>query len=103
MTYSDASDTGWGSYAVQIDEFSATGCWSEAESRRSSTSKEIKGTKLVLESLLDSIQDKEVLHRTDNMNVVNIMSVGSRKADLHQEAIEIYKLCLENNIRLSVE
>ena len=103
MTYSDASDTGWGGYAVQIGELSATGSWSEAEGRKSSTWREIRGTKLVLESLLSNLRGKEVLHRTDNMNTVRIMTVGSRKCDLHHEAIQIYKLCQENNIRLSVE
>ncbi len=34
---------------------------------------------------------------------MHILFVGSRKWDLHQDAIEIYKLCKENNIRLSVE
>ena len=103
MTYSDASNTGWGGYAVEIGDLSATGCWSEAECKKSSTWREIRGTRLVLESLLDNLRGKEVLHRSDNMNTVNIMSVGSRKADLHQEAIDIYKLCRENDIRLSVE
>ena len=46
---------------------------------------------------------KEVLHRTDNMNTERILSVGSRKRDLHQKAVLIYKLCQENNIRLSVK
>ena len=37
MTYSDASEIGWGGYAVQIGDLSATGCWSEADRKRSST------------------------------------------------------------------
>ena len=103
MTYSDANVTCWGGYAVQIGERSATGCWSESESKRSSTWRKIRGAKLVLESLLSKLAGKEVFHRTDNMNTVRIMSVGSRRCDLHREAIEIYKLCQANNIRLSVK
>ena len=103
MTYSDASEIGWGGYAVQIGDLSATGCWSEADRKRSSTWREIRGTKLVLQSLVDSLKGKEVLHRTDNQNTVRILSVGSRKQDLHQDAIDIYKLCQVNNIRLAVE
>ena len=103
MTYSDASEIGWGGYAVQIGDLLATGCWSEADRKRSSTWREIRGTKLVLQSLVDSLKGKEVLHRTDNQNTVHILSVGSRKQDLHQDAIDIYKLCQQNNIRLSVE
>ena len=65
MTYSDASEIGWGGYAVQIGDLLATGCWSEADRKRSSTWREIRGTKLVLQSLVDSLKGKEVLHRTD--------------------------------------
>lgn len=103
MTYSDASETGWGGYAVQIGEKSAIGSWSKTEVHKSSTWREIRATRLVLESLITSLQGKEVHHRTDNMNTVHILSVGSRKWDLHLEAVEIYKLCQKNSIRLSVE
>ena len=58
MTYSDASEIGWGGYAVQIGDLSATGCWSEADRKRSSTWREIRGTKLVLQSLVDSLKGK---------------------------------------------
>ena len=88
-----------GGYAVQIGDLSATGCWSEADRKRSSTWREIRGTKLVLQPLVGSLKGKEVLHRTDNRNTVRILSVGSRKQDLHQDAIDIYKLCQGNNIR----
>lgn len=88
---------------MRIGDLSATGCWSEADRKRSSTWTGIRGTKLVLQSLVDSLKGKEVLHRTDNQNTVRILSVSSRKQDLHQDAIDIYKLCQENNIRLSVE
>ena len=103
MTYSDASSTGWGGYAVQIGEQSAISCWSETEVHKSSTWREIRATRLVLQSLIPSLQGREVRHRTDNMNTVHILSVGSRKQDLHLEAVEIYKLCQKNGIRLSVE
>ena len=84
---------------MQIGDLSATGCWSEADRKRSSTWREIRGTKLVLQSLVDSLKGKKMLHRTDNQNTVRILSVGSRKQGLHQDAIDIYKLCQENNIR----
>ena len=77
MTYSDASSTGWGGYAVQIGEQSAIGCWSETEVHKSSTWREIRATRLVLESLIPSLQGREVRHRTDNMNTVHILSVGT--------------------------
>ena len=103
LTYSDASDTGWGGFSVQIGEHAAVGSWSEEESQGSSTLRELKAARLVLESLAPMLQGKEVLHRTDNKNTERILSVGSRKKELHQEAVMTYKLCQANNIRLSVE
>ena len=36
-SYSDAIDSGWGSYCVNVDGTSVAGSWSEAQSRDSST------------------------------------------------------------------
>ena len=35
MTFSDASASGWGGYAVQVGDHSATGSWSMAEEQKS--------------------------------------------------------------------
>ena len=56
----------------------------------------------MLESHSSDLRGKEVCHRTNNRNA-EIMSVGSRVPDLHREAVLVYKLCRELNIRLSVE
>ena len=66
----------------------------------SSTFRELRATNLVLQSFAPLLQGKEVLHRTDTDI---ILSVGSRKADLHNEAVDIYKLCRSFDIRLTVE
>ena len=60
---------------------------------RSPTFCELRATRCVLESLAPHLKGSEVLHRTDNKNTEIILSVGSRKADLHDEAVSIYKLC----------
>lgn len=57
----------------------AIGSWSLDEIGTSSTFRELRVTRRVL----------EVLHRTDNKNTEIILSVGSRKADLHCEAVSI--------------
>ena len=54
-----------------------SGCWSEVESRESSTWRELGGTRLVLLSVVDNLSGKTVCHRTDNMNVENILKKGS--------------------------
>lgn len=103
LTYSDASGQGWGGFAVQFLDKVARGSWSCAESVKSSTFREVKAIRLVLESYSEEVRGKEVLHRTDNKNAEIVLSVGSRNKELHQEAVAVYKLCRELNMRLSVE
>ena len=103
LTYSDASDSGWGGFAVQLGGQAAVGNWSAEESKMSSTFRELRATSLVLQSFAPQLRGKEVLHRTDNKNTEIILSVGSRKAVLHNEAVNIFKLCRSFDIRLVVE
>jgi len=101
LTYSDASGDGWGGYAVQFSDKVVRGSWSSAESLKSSTFREVKAIRLVLESSSEEVRGKEVLHRTDNKDAEIVLSVGSRNKGLHQEAVAVYKLCREVNMRLS--
>ena len=103
MTYSDASDVAWGGYVVQLGGQSAVGSWSEGGSVQSSTFRELRAARLVLQSMAPQLEGREVRHRTDNQSAERIMTVGSRNPDLHMEAILLYKICREHNIRLSVE
>ena len=103
LTYSDASDSGWGGFAVQIGGQVAVGSWSVDESNKSSTFRELRATGLVLKSFAPLLRGKEVLHRTDNKNTEIILPIGSRKSSLYNEAVKIYRLCREFNIRLTVE
>lgn len=103
VTHSDATGDGWGGYAVQFSDKTARGKWSSAESLKSSTFREVKAIRLVLESYSEEVRGKEVLHRTDNKNAEIVLSVGSRNKELHQEAVAVYKLWRELNMRLSVE
>ena len=79
------------------------GSWSEEESGRSSTFRELRAIRYALESYSSDPRGKEVCHRTDNRNTEIIISVGSRVPDLHREAVSVYKLCRDLNIQLSVE
>lgn len=103
LSYSDASGLGWGGFAVHINDKPAVGSWSEEESDMSSTFRELRAIRYVLELYSSDLRGKEVCCRTDNRNAEIIMSVGSRVPDLHREAVLVYKLCRELNIRLSVE
>lgn len=66
------------------------------------TWRELRGTKLVLQSLVQDIRGKEI-DIGDNQAVVRILSFGRRKTDLHQEAVDLCFLCLSLNTRLLVE
>ena len=102
-SYSNASDAAWGGYLVDISNSVAKVNFSETEIGRSSTWRELKGTLNVMHSYIDCLKGKTVKHRTDNQNVIRALSAGSRKAALHALVIDIYKLCIENNIHLFPE
>ena len=55
-TYSDASDSGWGGYSVELGGNIAKGQWSAEEELKSSTWRELRATHLVLKSFLPNIQ-----------------------------------------------
>lgn len=103
LSYSDASDSGWGGYCVNVAGSEVAGSWSEAESKESSTWRELRGTRLVLMSLGEQLTGKTVRHRTDNTNVEHILKVGSPKPNLHLEAVAIYTLCRQHQIHLEPE
>ena len=49
------------------------------------------------------LKENTVKHRTDNQNVVRALSTGSKTDNLHAIVINIFKLCIENNIQLFPE
>jgi len=104
LTYSDASGEGRGGFAVQFSDKVARGCWSSADCMKSSTFRKVKA-RLVPESYSKEVHvaGKEVLHRTENKNTELFLSVGSCNKEYIREAVAVYKLCRELNIRLSVE
>ena len=77
LSYSDANRLGWGGFPVHINGKPAVESWSEEESGRSSTFRELRAIRYVLESYSDDLRGKEVCHRTDNRNAEIILSVGS--------------------------
>ena len=103
LTYSDASDVGWGGYCVQIKEQVALGTWSPEEAEQSSTWRELRASYLVLLSYAEQLQGKEVRHRTDNRNVESVMQIGSSTKLIHNEVVAIYKVCRQWAIRLYPE
>jgi len=103
ITYSDASSSGWAGYAVQLGNFIAKGAWGTEDAQQSSTFRELKAVRLVLETFARHLQNKECKHRSDNQSTISIMAVGSNKECLQKEATMIYAICRQHGIRLFPE
>ncbi|XP_011405606.1 PREDICTED: uncharacterized protein LOC100639089 [Amphimedon queenslandica] len=88
VVYSDASDTGFGSYTVAHGDDIAHGQWTPLESHKSSTWRELRAVTLTLGAFAPRLSD----HR-----------VGSGKEELQAEAIAIFKLAAHYNILIEPE
>lgn len=69
----------------------------------SSTWRELKAVQFGLECMHTQLAGKLVKVYTDNQNVVHICQVGSMKPDLHDLAMDIYRICIINGITIEVE
>ena len=104
LSWSDASDSGWGGFCVVNGEkMVAKGEWPDEESQMSSTWRELRAVALVIESLTGVLQGVSCIHRSDNQAAVHIIQVGSRKPHLQREAMRIHQNCMQLGIRLSAE
>ena len=102
LTYSDASDSGWGGYSVELGGNIAKGQWSAEEELKSSTWRELRATHLVLKSFLPNIQGKEVRHRTDNQNLGYVHTVTFLHGFVlfhNPKGIPIYFQTIENDAK----
>ena len=105
LTWSDASDSGWGGFSLQQGLEVAHGEWPPEVLVRgmSSTWRELRGTALVLSSLAHRIAGSTCIHRTDNQAAAHIITNGSRKDHLQAEALSIHKICQQHNVKLVAE
>ena len=60
IVYSDASNTGFGGYIVEHGQYVVHGHWDAVEAQQSSTWRELKGVRLVLQSLISKLQNCKV-------------------------------------------
>jgi len=103
VVYSDASASGYGGYIVEHGNLVANGQWSKEEASQSSTWRELRVVRCVLESFKDKLQEERVRWFTDNQNVVRIVQHGSCKPVLQAEALAIFSICVGNHIRIEPE
>ena len=81
----------------------AHGQWTPTESKQSSTWRELRAVRLVLESLVSKLENERVHWFTDNQNVARILSVGSKTAALQKEVFAIFSFSIANKIRIEPE
>ena len=103
MVYSDASTTGYGGYTVEHGNLVANGQWSSEEAAQSSTWRELRVVRMVLESFKDKLANERIRWFTDNQNVVRIVQHGSPKPLLQTEALSIFFTCVDSHIRIEPE
>ena len=103
VVYTDASQTGYAGYTVQHGCHIAHGLWLPEEASKSSTWREIRAVRQVLEALESKLSNERVRWFTDNQNVVRILQVGSRKPDLQAEALAIFSISLAQHIHIEPE
>ena len=103
VVYSDASAVGAGGYVVDIKGAKFFKQWEDGEELKSSTWRELKGVYICLQSFSELLKNSVIRWFTDNQGVVRIVQNGSMKQDLHDLALLIYKLCIHENISLTVD
>ena len=104
VAYSDASDTGYGGYIVELGpQVAAQGVWSADLAQESSTMREILAVRNVLQSFATKLAGLCVKWHTDNQNVARIIGVGSRKSGLQSEAKHIFEVCVHHGISIEPE
>jgi hypothetical protein len=103
LIYSDASSTGCGARVFNHADLDMVHLWNEAEKQLSSTWRELKAIELLLKLHGDKFKSANIKWYTDNQGVPVIIHKGSMKNDLHLSSLEIFELCLKNQIRLTVD
>ena len=97
------SSIGYGGYVIEHGPQIAHGHWSTQEASQSSTWRELCGVQRVLEAMACKLKNERLRWFTDNQNVVWILTTGSRKPDLQTVALNIFSVCVINQIRLESE
>ena len=102
IAFSDASNSGYGGYVVELGPHFTNGLWSDEEAKLSSTWRELKAVYLVLKGFSAQLEGHTVKWYTDNQNVVRIVEAGSRKPHLQDGAISIFEECFQHGIKLEM-
>ncbi len=102
ITFSDASSVACGAVILGSNQIAHKN-WNEKEKSMSSTWRELTAVQYALKSFVPILKGSPVHWFTDNKNVVSIINNGSMKAHLQEITLDIFSLCLNNNISLFPE
>ena len=100
VMFSDASGSGFGGFIEHLTDSELIGSWSEAESAKSSTWRELEAVRRLVEHSKESLEGQSVVINTDSKNVSSILNVGSRVSELHESALKIHGTCRDKHINL---
>ena len=103
VVYSDASNTGFGGYVVELGNDRAQGSWDSSQSKKSSAWRELSAVDLVLRSFVSKLSNRRTKWFTDNQSVARIAAHGSMNPELQEIALSICQTCLKNNIHIDME
>ena len=103
LVFSDASNVACGSYVVNANNLVFHSNWSEEQKAKSSTFRELRAVYLALRAYSFKFKNGCVKWFSDSLNCVRIVSAGSTKPDLQDQALNIFQLCLRWNIDLDIQ
>ena len=98
--FSDASGSGFGGFIEHLTDSELIGSWSEAESGKSLTWRELEAVKRHVEHSKGSLEGQSVVINTDSKNVFSILNVGSCVSELQERALKIHSTCGDKHINL---
>ena len=103
LVFSDASATACGGYTVGLSDSIVHRSWQPDEICKSSAWRELTGVYTVLQASTHVLRGHIVKWHTDNKAVVSIVDKGSMNKELHDIALNIFKLCRNVNIMIFME
>ena len=102
LAYSDASNDACGAF-VSCDNIISHKMWSSEERSMSSTWREMKAIYYSLLSFLPLLKGQNIHWFSDNQSTISVINHGSMKVHLQKLALDIFSLCLNNNISIYLE
>jgi len=98
-----ASDYAFGGYRIKLNDQPLSGMFSRFECQQSSTFRKLKPFSMLSKRMLHLSGTRKLKFLTDNENASRIVSVGSPKQHLQCLALDIFQLCLVNDILIDAQ